>query len=59
MDKIVATYTVKITLREQPLPDEQEPGDPPTLALLEGWIERTIEDWTLFTANATAERTDS
>ena len=58
MDKIVATYTVKITLREQPLPDEQEPGHPPTLGLIEEWITRAIEDWTLFTANATAERTD-
>lgn len=57
MDNIVATYLVRITLRET------EPIDagvvPPTLETLENAIERAIEDSFQFTATAHAERTDS
>ena len=62
MNAIVATYLVKITLRET---DEQlvEEGlgasKEPTLDQLEKLIEGAIELTTTFSANASASRTDS
>lgn len=61
MGKIVATYHVKVTLREPDgLPDEgSEVEAPPTVAEIEGRVMAGIaEKLGELTVNATAERTD-
>jgi hypothetical protein len=59
MGKVVATYLVKVTIRE---PDEQtsaaELPEPPTNEALAGWIEASVTELTGFSTNATSERTD-
>lgn len=57
MNPIVATYLVKITLRES---DDSlvDISKEPTLVEIEGIIEEALAANTEWAANATAERTD-
>ena len=62
MGKIVATYAVKVTIRERDGLTEAERADeskPPTIAEIEELVVNQLDGWDDYlTASATAERTD-
>lgn len=58
MSAIVATYLVRITLREPEPPEEPLDELPPTIERITSLIEGELEAATYLEANVTAERTD-
>lgn len=62
MGKIVATYLVKVTLRERQgnlAPSADDKAEPPTIAQIEQLIADDLDSWNdHLSATATAERTD-
>jgi hypothetical protein len=58
LGKIVATYLVRVTLREHTDGSSPEEAQPPTNVAVEGTIEFAFqEDYPEYTVNATAEQT--